>query len=229
MSTTSSSFLNESELQQHIPDEASWHQTYRDTSWIFVGGLSKELTEGDVLCVFSQFGEIEDIIMPRDGETGSTKGYAFIKYEDWRSAVLTIDNFDGVQLLQQRLRLNHTKPKIPLHPKKTDGMTIQEKLALVEKRNLVDDHIPSTVTDDVTNNNNNQEVYSLVLEDDDHDIKKQHKKKKRKHEDKYDERNDNSSKKKKKHKKESSSSSSAIASNVSPNDDHEKKKKKKKN
>ncbi|XP_049534935.1 RNA-binding motif protein, X-linked 2 isoform X2 [Anopheles darlingi] len=40
----------------------SWHDQYRDSAWIFVGGLPYDLTEGDVICVFSQYGEIPSII-----------------------------------------------------------------------------------------------------------------------------------------------------------------------
>ena len=44
-----------------------------------MGNLALELVEGDVLCVFSQFGEIDDLIFPRDDRTGKPKGFCFIK------------------------------------------------------------------------------------------------------------------------------------------------------
>lgn len=82
---------------------------YRDTAWIFIGGLAPQLTEGDIICCFSQFGEIEDLHLIRDEATGQSKGFAFVKYEDWNSTVLTIDNFDGVELCGYRLRLDHSR------------------------------------------------------------------------------------------------------------------------
>jgi RNA-binding motif protein, X-linked 2 len=48
---------------------------------VFVGGMSYELTEGDLLCVMSQWGEIEDVNLVRDTDTGKSKGFAFLKYE----------------------------------------------------------------------------------------------------------------------------------------------------
>ena len=38
----------------------SWHQEYKDSAWVFLGGLPYELTEGDVICMFSQYGEVSN-------------------------------------------------------------------------------------------------------------------------------------------------------------------------
>ena len=47
--------LNERELEMGLAGSgSSWHRKYRDSAWIFVGGLPYDLTEGDVVCVFSQ-------------------------------------------------------------------------------------------------------------------------------------------------------------------------------
>jgi RNA-binding motif X-linked protein 2 len=47
--------MNERELEMGVAGtERSWHRQYRDSAWIFMGGLPYELTEGDLLAVFSQ-------------------------------------------------------------------------------------------------------------------------------------------------------------------------------
>ena len=33
----------------------SWHDEYKDSAYVFIGGLNYELTEGDVITIFSQF------------------------------------------------------------------------------------------------------------------------------------------------------------------------------
>ncbi|CEG36746.1 rna-binding motif x-linked 2 [Plasmopara halstedii] len=106
--------LNERELELNVPLSGSWHQKYKDSAWVFVGGLPFELSEGDVLCVLSQFGEIEDIHLVRDGKTGKSKGFAFIKFEDQRSTILAVDNLNGFKLLDRVLRVDHVlKYKLP--------------------------------------------------------------------------------------------------------------------
>jgi RNA recognition motif-containing protein len=51
--------------------------------------------QGDVICVFSQFGEVEDFNLVRDETTGKSRGFAFLKYEDARSCILSVDNLTG--------------------------------------------------------------------------------------------------------------------------------------
>jgi len=47
--------LNEKELESGASNTSkSWHNIYRDSAWIYVGGLDFQLTEGDIICVFSQ-------------------------------------------------------------------------------------------------------------------------------------------------------------------------------
>uniref|UniRef100_A0A5S6Q5L3 RRM domain-containing protein n=1 Tax=Trichuris muris TaxID=70415 RepID=A0A5S6Q5L3_TRIMR len=94
--------------------ERSWHQKYKDSAWIFVGGLPYELSEGDVVCVFSQYGEIVHINLVRDRNTGKSRGFCFLCYEDQRSTVLAVDNFNGIKLLGRIIRVDHVqKYRVP--------------------------------------------------------------------------------------------------------------------
>lgn len=89
--------LSESELKSG--SKSSWHDQYKDSAWIFVGGLPYDLSEGDVICVFSQYGEIVNINLVRDKLTGKQKGYCFICYEDQRSTILAVDNLNGTKVI----------------------------------------------------------------------------------------------------------------------------------
>ena len=57
---------NKLELERGIAGtDLSWHHQYRDSAWIFIGGINYDLSEGDVVCVFSQCGEIVNINLGR--------------------------------------------------------------------------------------------------------------------------------------------------------------------
>ncbi|XP_055460988.1 RNA-binding motif protein, X-linked 2-like [Psammomys obesus] len=90
--------LNEREVQLGVAEKVSWHSEYKDSAWIFLGGLPYELTEGDIICVFSQYGEIVNINLVRNTKTGKSKGFCFLCYEDQRSTVLAVDNFNGIKV-----------------------------------------------------------------------------------------------------------------------------------
>lgn len=47
----------------------------------------------------------------RDKESGKSKGFAFLKYEDQRSTDLAVDNFGGVALMGRVLKVDHTRYK----------------------------------------------------------------------------------------------------------------------
>jgi len=99
--------LNDREINLGIKEKASWHNEYKDSAWIFVGGLSYDLTEGDIICVFSQYGEIVNINYVRDKKTGKPKGFCFLCYEDQRSTILAVDNFNGIKLSNRIIRVDH--------------------------------------------------------------------------------------------------------------------------
>jgi RNA-binding motif X-linked protein 2 len=95
--------INQQELERGIAGtSASWHAKYHKSAWVYLGNLDHSLTEGDVLCVLSQFGELEDVHLVRDTDTGKSKGFCFAKYEDAKSCVLAVDNLIGSKVRNKR-------------------------------------------------------------------------------------------------------------------------------
>src|ERR1700733_13091671 len=103
--------LNKLELENAVPPSASWHADYRDTAYIYVGGLPFDVSEGDIVTIFSQFGNPTHVNLVRDKETCKSKGFAFLKYEDQRSADLAVDNLGGATIMGRVLRVDHTRYK----------------------------------------------------------------------------------------------------------------------
>jgi RNA-binding motif protein, X-linked 2 len=110
-----------------------------DSAYIFIGGLPYGLTEGDLITIFSQsvysaiicilpvlkasnrYGEIMDVNMPRDKDTGKTRGFGFVMYEDQRSTVLAVDNLNGGKILDRTIRVDHVKNYKQAKVKGEDG------------------------------------------------------------------------------------------------------------
>lgn len=95
------------EIELGIGDKSSWHSRFKHSAYVFTGGLPFELTEGDLLAVFSQYGEIVDVHLVRDKQTGKSKGFAFLAYEDQRSTVLAVDNLSGARVAGRTIRVEH--------------------------------------------------------------------------------------------------------------------------
>ena len=98
--------LCERELAEGTEPQNSWHRKYKNCAYIFVGNFETELSEGDIVSAFSQFGEIVDLHLIRD-DAGKSKGFCFLAYEDQRSTILAIDNMNGFHLYKRALRVDH--------------------------------------------------------------------------------------------------------------------------
>jgi RNA-binding motif protein, X-linked 2 len=122
--------INEEEFKRSIIGgitPGSWHEQYQSSKWVFVGNLATALTEGDVLCFMSEWGEIADINLIRDKDSGKSKGFCFLKYEDQRSTILAVDNFNGITVLDRTIRVDHMNQyKLPKN-------ILDKELALLEE------------------------------------------------------------------------------------------------
>lgn len=122
--------INARELENGIyggSGKGSWHEKYKNSAWVYVGGLPYELTEGDIICVMSQWGEIEDINLVREKGTNKSQGFAFVKYEDQRSTILAVDNFNGIEILQRTIRVDHVDQyKLPKEVREREEELLDE-------------------------------------------------------------------------------------------------------
>ncbi|TKA24399.1 hypothetical protein B0A50_06719 [Salinomyces thailandicus] len=119
--------LNDIELQKVVPPNASWHTDYRDTAYIYIGGLPFELSEGDILTILSQYGNPVHINLVRDKETGKSRGFCFLKYEDQRSCDLAVDNLSGASVMGRMMSVDHTRYKKKEGEIETVGDNIEDE------------------------------------------------------------------------------------------------------
>lgn len=99
--------ISKEEILQGVPESASWHARYKHSAYIYAGGLPFDLTEGDVLTVFAQYGELIDVHNVKDRDTGKYRGFSFLAYEDQRSTVLAVDNLNGATVGHRTVRVEH--------------------------------------------------------------------------------------------------------------------------
>lgn len=95
------------EVAQGLSENASWHARYKHSAYVFAGGLPFDLTEGDILAVFAQYGELIDVNLVKDKDTGKPRGFAFVAYEDQRSTTLAVDNLSGTRITGRTIRVEH--------------------------------------------------------------------------------------------------------------------------
>ncbi|KAA1101531.1 hypothetical protein PGT21_023677 [Puccinia graminis f. sp. tritici] len=146
--------INEQELKLGI--KASWHDDYKDSAYIYIGGLDTGLTEGDIITIFSQYGEPVDINLPKekpappasssadkpnDGPSVPTsnkkpksRGFCFLMYENQLSTNLAVDNLNGAIVLGRTLRVDHCKNYKQLE-RNQEGKVVERDADLGERLN----------------------------------------------------------------------------------------------
>ena len=65
---------------------------------VFVGGLDKDTTDEDLKSVFEKCGEVVEVRMMRNPQTGKNKGYAFIRYSSTAMAKRAAEELEHVEV-----------------------------------------------------------------------------------------------------------------------------------
>jgi len=77
---------------------------------MYVGNLSFNMEEEDVISVFSEYGVVQDCYLPRERETGRVRGFAFVTMEA-EDALKAEAACDGLEMDGRVLRVNQAQAK----------------------------------------------------------------------------------------------------------------------
>lgn len=80
---------------------------------LFVGGLSWNTDEAELRAAFERFGEIEDVKVITDRETGRSRGFGFVGFVDGASAKKAMEEMDGSELDGRSIRVNEAEERPP--------------------------------------------------------------------------------------------------------------------
>ena len=78
---------------------------------LFVGNLNYSTTSDELQELFSQAGEVIEISIPNDRNTGRPRGFAFVEMASAEEAAEVIEKFDGHELGGRTLRVNEAEER----------------------------------------------------------------------------------------------------------------------
>ncbi len=80
---------------------------------LFVGNIAWSASEDDLHNLFSQHGEVEDLIILKDRFTNRSKGFGFVTFANEDDATGAMDALNGYNLNGRELVVNEAKPQQP--------------------------------------------------------------------------------------------------------------------
>lgn len=90
-------------------------------SKVFVGNLDFKATKDQVESLFAEAGEVQDVFIPVDRESGRPRGFAFVEFDSEESAEKAIKQFDGHDLGGRELRVNMAEERQRRSPRPYSG------------------------------------------------------------------------------------------------------------
>ena len=78
---------------------------------IYVGNCSYDTTEQELRDVFSAYGEVSNVSVITDRDTGRPRGFAFVEMSDDAAAEAAIKGVNGTELGGRTLNVNQARPK----------------------------------------------------------------------------------------------------------------------
>ncbi len=78
---------------------------------LYVGNLSFDTTEAQLRDLFAQAGEVDEVTLITDRDTGRAKGFGFVVMNTAEQGQEAINRFNGYTLNERALTVNEARPR----------------------------------------------------------------------------------------------------------------------
>lgn len=78
---------------------------------LFVRNISFRLTEDDIRNIFTPYGEVVSTSIPKDRETGRSRGFAFVEMKTQAEAEAAIEGVNGTEVQGREIFVSFSESK----------------------------------------------------------------------------------------------------------------------
>ncbi len=78
---------------------------------IYVGNMSRDVSEDDLREAFAAFGQITSVNIIKDKFSGEPRGFGFVEIQSKAEAQAAIDGMNGKELKGRTLNVNEARPR----------------------------------------------------------------------------------------------------------------------
>ncbi len=80
---------------------------------LYVGGLSWGTNEDTLFASFQEYGQVDEVKVITDRETGRSRGFGFVTFANDDDAMKAIDGLNGTQLDGRQITVNEARERPP--------------------------------------------------------------------------------------------------------------------
>lgn len=80
---------------------------------LFVGGLSWGTSDDMLRNAFEQFGDISEAKVITDRDTGRSRGFGFVTFDEQDAAMKAVSEMDGTELDGRNIKVNEAQERSP--------------------------------------------------------------------------------------------------------------------
>src|SRR5262245_27480459 len=80
---------------------------------LYVGNLSFSSSQTSIEAAFAAFGEVREVVIPTDRETGQPRGFAFVTMNSAEAANAAISQLNGSMLDGRAIKVNEAQERPP--------------------------------------------------------------------------------------------------------------------
>lgn len=88
---------------------------------IYVGNLDYKVTEQDLRTAFEAYGQVDNVTILRDRDTGQPRGFAFVEMANDEEAQKAIAGTNGSQIGSRAVSVNEARPRTERSPRGGGG------------------------------------------------------------------------------------------------------------
>ena len=78
---------------------------------LFVGGLAWATTEDSLRDLFSEIGDVEDLIIMKDRDSGRSRGFGFVTMSNDDESKTAIEQIDGKEFEGRTIHVNEARER----------------------------------------------------------------------------------------------------------------------
>ncbi|HXN07287.1 MAG TPA: RNA-binding protein, partial [Nitrospiria bacterium] len=78
---------------------------------LFVGGLSRDVNDDDLLKAFEAFGKVDSAVVVKDKFSGESRGFGFVEMSNGTEAQAAISGMNDKELKGRAVKVNEARPR----------------------------------------------------------------------------------------------------------------------